>query len=220
MSTFIDRTVLSVLAAGVILMSLVGRETRAATVEGNKDKTYSSGLAAHYYRDPVKWGGNWPGIEPPVVSAVDWTFSTYAYTRKEPLINHMFIKRGWFSVRWQGALDTSPAGETDKTATYTFHIWADDGCRLWIDGKKLIDSWMPTPEDTPGAHRRAEIVLDPGKHAIMVEYFQGLSLEKNDRDPIRLYWECSARDIPHQILPASHFCHTDDDVIPVGGRLD
>ena len=35
--------------------------------------------------------------------------------RVEPLVNHRFIRRGWFTVRWVGYLDTNPppAGDDD-----------------------------------------------------------------------------------------------------------
>jgi alpha-D-xyloside xylohydrolase len=40
-----------------------------------------------------------------------------------------------FSIRWEGFVATKEAGE------YTFITDVDDGVRLWIDGKLLIDDW-------------------------------------------------------------------------------
>lgn len=189
--------------------------------QAGSSKAAKAGLAAHYYRDVDYWGGTWPDtIAAPAASADGYTFSTYSYTRVEPLVNHQFIHSGWFSVRWVGSLDTSPAGQTDKTATYTFYIWADDGCRLFIDGKQVISDWRPCAEDSPTATRSGKITLAPGKHKIVVEYFQGQSLKKQDRDPMKLYWQCADRNIPKQIVPASHFSHTDDDLAPTAGRTD
>jgi hypothetical protein len=190
-----------------------------ATAEQKKE--YKEGLVAHYYRDAENWNGNWPdNRSTPTVPPEKWTFSNYAYSRVEPLINHQFIRRGWFSVRWQGILDTSPAGGRDVTTVYKFAIWADDGCRLYIDGQKLIDDWRACPEDSADAVREAVVILSPGKHSIVVEYFQGQSLQKGDRDPMKLYWECEERNIPRQIIPAAHFFHTDADLVPAAGRLD
>lgn len=199
-----------------------GREVKDLKAETGWDETgHRSGLVAHYYRDPVKWDDHWPeNISVPGVDPDDWTFTTYRYTRIEPLINHQFIRRGWFSVRWTGELDTSPAGKRKKEAEYTFRLWADDGCRLRIGNKSVIDDWRPCSEEDETSLRTGKITLQPGKHRIEVEYFQGQSLKKKDRDPIKLYWECKARKIPMQIVPASHLSHTAEDLVAEFGRKD
>ncbi|NJM57512.1 MAG: hypothetical protein HC857_08825 [Synechococcales cyanobacterium RU_4_20] len=40
-----------------------------------------------------------------------------------------------FSARWTGKL------LAQHTETYTFSVAGDDGLRLWVDGKLLIDGW-------------------------------------------------------------------------------
>ncbi len=178
------------------------------------------GLVAHYYKDGTYWNGHWVEDGKPTIDPRFATFTNYAYTRVEPLVNHVFVRRGWFSVRWQGTLDTSVGKRPDKEAEYQFHIWADDGCRLYIDGKLIIDSWRDAWEADEASHRRAKVTLSPGKHKIVLEYFQGQSLAKDDRDPMKLYWSCPARKIPEQIIPASHFSHTVEDFTPNPGRND
>jgi len=182
---------------------------------------HESGLVAHYYRDSECWEGRWPeSVSKPLDDPEAWTFTHYAYTRVEPLVNHLFIRRGWFSVRWQGSLDTSPGPKANLEATYKFSLWVDDGCRLIVDGEKIIDDWRACSEDAEDAVRSATVKLAPGKHKITIEYFQGQSLRKNDHDPVKLYWECEERGIPHQIVPASHLSHTQDDLAAPAGRLD
>ena len=203
------------------LLIAAGPLFAAPGIEAVNHDDYRPGLAAHYYGDPDQWDGLWPnGLPCPSVSAADWTFTSYKYTREEPLVNHQFIHRGWFSVRWQGYLDTVPAGARGEEAAYTFSIWADDGCRLFLDDQKLIDDWRPCAQDDPSAVRTATVTLTPGKHKIVVEYFQGQSLQHDDRDPMKLYWECEGRHIPCQIVPASHFSHKAADLQPTPGRLD
>src|SRR5215204_3555274 len=41
-----------------------------------------------------------------------------------------------FAVRWRGQV------EPPTTDTYTFYANSDDGVRLWVDGRLLIDNWV------------------------------------------------------------------------------
>lgn len=43
-----------------------------------------------------------------------------------------------YSVRWKGTL-----GPVAKTGDYTFTTTTDDGVRLFVNGKKLVDYWVP-----------------------------------------------------------------------------
>lgn len=192
-----------------------------------QEPDYLPGLVAHYYRDPEAWNGTWPENGPaPHVDASGWTFSRYQYTRVEPLINHFFIRRGWFSVRWQGWFDSDSGhsaanGKNEDPTTCRFLLWADDGCRLSVDGKVLIDSWIPCAETTRESRRQTTVDLAPGKHRVVVEYFQGQSLLQHDRDPIKLYWAHGTGHVaPQTIVPAAHFFHTLADLEPQRGRLD
>lgn len=68
-----------------------------------------------------------------------------------------------FSVRWTARL-TAP-----KSGKYTFTFTGDDGCRVYLDGKLLIDHWVESAE-TPVSGR---IQLQAGKtYNLRVEYFQ------------------------------------------------
>jgi beta-glucosidase len=68
-----------------------------------------------------------------------------------------------FSVRWTGKI-ISPT-----TGTFSISAGSDDGIRLFIDGKKIIDNWVVRgyTED------RAEINLTKGQeYSIKIEYFE------------------------------------------------
>ena len=201
------RTVLvAVLLAGLASLALA---------DGPRE--FRQGLVAHFYQDPQYWGGTWPdSVSVPNSNPLDWTFTTYAYSRVEPLINHLFIRNGWFSIRWVGYINVQPGAtgevnpaEPDAPVEVAFEFWADDGARLFIDGQKLIDDWRACWEKTPESHRRATVSLTPGYHRIVVEYFQGQSLERNDHDPAKLYWTLHGH---KQIIPAAHFFHTEEDL--------
>ena len=180
---------------------------------------FGPGLATHYYRDPSQWAGNWAdNVAAPTVPAKDWTFTNYKYTRIEPLVSHLFVNRGWFSVRWNGYL-TVP-GDGAQQATYKFYVFADDGCRLFVDGVKLIDDFRPCSEKSPDAVRTCTVKLAPGRHKILVEYFEGQALAARDNDPISISWECAERSIKKQVIPATQFSHKKEDLTPLPGRLD
>ncbi len=65
------------------------------------------------------------------------------------------------SVRWTGRI------KTPVNAEYIFITRSDDGARLWIDGRLIIDDWnIHAVMD-----KRAAVYLDKGFHDIRVEYF-------------------------------------------------
>lgn len=68
-----------------------------------------------------------------------------------------------FVVRWSGVVKIATAGK------YTFITESDDGSRLFIDGKQVVDNG--------GSHgmekKSGEVELTAGDHAILIEYFQG-----------------------------------------------
>jgi PA14 domain-containing protein len=170
---------------------------------------FSAGLAAHYYKDATNWNGLWPDdTDTPLADPKACTFTEFKYTRVEPVVNHLFVRSGWFSVRWVGYIDVPGAGDAK---TFLFETWADDGCRLQIDDKVLINSWYACPENIPAAHRTATATLTPGRHRIVIEYFQGQSLEALDSDPIKLYWQCAALGIAKQVVPEDRLSHKEAD---------
>ena len=73
-----------------------------------------------------------------------------------------FIPDAPMSVRWTGTLRPSISGE------YTLCLTSDDGCRLFVDGKLVIDAW--------GGHAvrtdKASLSLEAGKeYDVKVEYY-------------------------------------------------
>ncbi len=92
-----------------------------------------------------------------------------------------------FSARWTG--EVLPA----YSQTYTFTTRSDDGVRLWVNGKLLVDNWT--------AHSATEnsgtIALTAGKKvAITLEYY-----EKTGDAVAQLSW--SSPSVAKAIIPAS-----------------
>jgi glucose/arabinose dehydrogenase len=90
-----------------------------------------------------------------------------------------------FSVRWTGSVVPR------YSETYTFHTQSNDGVRLWVDGKLLIDDWNvhATTEN------RGTVTLQAGRaHALRLEYFEqtGVAL-------MRLHWSSPSQ--RKQLIP-------------------
>ena len=169
---------------------------------------YTPGLAAHYYKDATNWNGLWPDdTDAPLADPRECTFTEFKYTRVEPVVNHLFVRSGWFSVRWVGYIDVPG----DEANVFFFELWADDGCRLQIDDDVLVNSWYACPENIEAAHRTASATLTPGKHRIVIEYFQGQSLEQDDSDPAKLYWSCAKLNLEKEIVPEAKLSHKAED---------
>ena len=91
-----------------------------------------------------------------------------------------------FSARWSGII------EIDVTDTYIFRISANNGFRLWLDGRRIIDYW---DNPTTSSRESEPIELAGGTFRnIRMEYFEG-----SDTATARLYWENSVRE--RQIIP-------------------
>ena len=70
-----------------------------------------------------------------------------------------------FSIRWTGSLDIPSSG------TYHFYTAADDGVRLWINNKLVIDDWNPHGVEI----HDGQINLTKGQKAkIKLEYFENV----------------------------------------------
>ncbi len=69
-----------------------------------------------------------------------------------------------FSVRWKGTL------EVPKSGVVKFYTISDDGVRLYIDDKLVIDNWSLHSKTKD----QGQIYLEKGFHKIELEYFDAL----------------------------------------------
>ncbi|HEV7299062.1 MAG TPA: PA14 domain-containing protein [Tepidisphaeraceae bacterium] len=94
-----------------------------------------------------------------------------------------------FSVRWTGMLVPPASGR------YTFYTLSDDGVRLWINNKQLIDNWQMNP----GVEDSGVIQLKANEPVpIRMESFNGAG-----GWIARLMWD--GPDIDKQIIPGERF---------------
>lgn len=96
-----------------------------------------------------------------------------ALTRVDPQINFHWagspgngMAHTHFSARWTGAIVPPTTGR------YVFSIDSDDGCRMFLNGKTLIDDWHPKAAGTPDV-ASADLVAGQ-RYDLRIEYFQGM----------------------------------------------
>ncbi len=85
-----------------------------------------------------------------------------------------------FSARWTRTADFD-------AATYRFQVRVDDGARLWVDDRLIIDTWRD------GAVRdvSADLALARGTHHLRLEYY-----ERTGEARVRVRWEKVAASYP------------------------
>ncbi len=72
------------------------------------------------------------------------------------------VHREYFSVRWTGKLYAPKSGK------YRFSALADDGVRVWVNGKKVIDEWRKQDD----SNFVGDIILTGGRlYDLRIEYF-------------------------------------------------
>ncbi|OON68179.1 PA14 domain-containing protein [Hymenobacter sp. CRA2] len=81
--------------------------------------------------------------------------------KKEPPVDGLGSE--FFSVRWEGFILAPVTGE------YEFSTVMDDGLRVWLGGKRIINAWREQDHVPGEAHLR----LEAGRYyRLRVEYFQ------------------------------------------------
>lgn len=114
--------------------------------------------------------------EVPTIS-LNWGESSPAPDRLDP---------DTFSARWQRTLSLEPG-------TYRFEVTVDDGARLWVDDRLLIDAWLPQPATT----YVETINLDGGPVPVRLEYFENGGLAE-----VNLSWSQLPEAPPPTVTPA------------------
>jgi beta-glucosidase len=161
------------------------------------------GLKAEYFRGKELAG-------PPVLTRIDARVA-FRWDRGAPtdtllaqgeLTQDTALGVDDYSIRWTGKLLPPTSGK------YELVVGANDGFRLFIDGKLVTDGWQPNPRVTS---KSAFIDLEGGKsYDIKLEYFEA------DRDAeVRLAWRLPGAKPPFE--EALDAARASDVVVFVGG---
>ncbi len=114
-------------------------------------------------------------------STTPYSFGSLQFTRTDPTINFNWgygkpdaraVSADNFAVRWT-------ANPVFAAGTYRFSVTADDGVRLIVDGKTVINQWKNQSATT----YTADVPLTAGSHSIVMEYY-----ENANRAVAKLSW--------------------------------
>jgi len=139
-------------------------------------------------------------FEDGVIDTANWTFdlgtgapSFSDYGESSPYFSPEGFPTDNFSVRWEGKI------KIDYSSEYTFYLISDDGVRLYINNRIIIDSWEPQP----ATEKQGVIKLEKDKkYTIQIEYF-----EQTGGEAIVFGWE--SEKFSKRLVPSSHLSTPD-----------
>jgi mono/diheme cytochrome c family protein len=131
--------------ARVIAMYLLREQVPAG------EKTRLAGLAYDYYEKQLPELPQFDRLQPDATGTVE-NFTLSVAKRKND-----------FALRFRGVLTVPDDGD------YKFYTTSDDGTRLYIDEKLIVENGGVHPAQ----ERSAPVKLTAGEHTITVEYFDG-----------------------------------------------
>lgn len=161
----------AVLIAGLFL--LLRRETPSESPVPAASPVLR-GLRAQYYQ-----GQSLQGVP---IDRIDSTVD-YSWRAGQPPIA---ATKDVYSVRWRGKLTPR---FTERT---TFLVRYDDGVRIWMDGKVVLDDWAGRYVIVA---KKFEVDLTAGRPVdLKIEYFNG-----GDRGVMQMSW--SSKSLPEEVIP-------------------
>jgi glucose/arabinose dehydrogenase len=121
-------------------------------------------------------------------------FTGAAMTRIDPTVSFNWgtgappgMGADTFSVRWTGQV------QARATGTHTFYVSSDDGVRLWVAGKLVVDNWTDHFE----TEASGTIDLTAGqRYDVRLDYYEDVGAAE-----VKLSW--SAPGVAKQIVPTS-----------------
>ncbi len=139
---------------GLVLAALLLSSTVHAQGPGTKHS--DSHWQASYWNNMALAGP--PLLEETVENlAYDWGYGS----------PHPSINPDQFSVRWSRTVDLAEAD-------YRFSVTSDDGVRVYVDDRLIIDQWR----DQAARTFSSDLALQAGHHQIMVEYYENTGVAK------------------------------------------
>jgi hypothetical protein len=140
-----------------------------------------TGVSATYYSNTDFTGNTVSRVDP----RVNFNWNTYF---PEPTLG-----QDTFSVHWSGQV------QAQYNQVYTFYTRADDGVRLWVNNKLLIDHWQ---NQTAPVEYSASMQMYAGvKYNLRLDYYQNTG-----GTSVALLW--SSPSTPKQLVPQTQLYPT------------
>ena len=128
----------------------IGEDVHSTTQPGNANLG-GTGLAATYFNNI--------NLTAPVLERIDPTIN-FTWGTGSPASG---VGAETFSARWEGGI------EVPRSGGYTFYTNSDDGVRLWVNDKLMVDNWT----DHGATEDIGSIVLEPNiRYNIKMEYYE------------------------------------------------
>lgn len=191
----------SIIGLGLLSGALVGSSSVAApgwVAAGPKAMATAempdagTGLTASYFRNGTLAGA--PALQR-IDAAIDFQWGTGEPGPGVPADN--------FSVRWEGLLSAPTTGR------YKFVVQTNESVRLWVNGKKVIDTWDGKKVNPDGALATANLAAGE-KTSIKLEYFD----EEGDAR-IQLQWVPPGQ--AAQTIPSTNLYPLGSSLLPTPG---
>lgn len=124
-------------------------------------------------------------------------FTALVMTRLDPRVEFNWGAEGaapgvgpdGFSVRWTGYV------VPPYTEEYTFYTNTDDGARLWVDGRQLVNDWTIHALRGDADELNGKVFLEGGrKYRVVMEYFE-------DGQVAAAFLKWSSPNLPKQVIP-------------------
>jgi beta-glucosidase len=157
------------------------------------DSAGNRGLHGEYWANPTLTG-------PPALVRTDPQIN-FGWTLNSP---GRGIPFDWYSVRWTGTVTVPASG------VHQLGVEGNDGYRLAVDGKVLIDNWH---KQSYGSQLRPVLLLPGSRHTIRLEFF-----ETTGNARVKLVWDAGVPDDwPGRIAAARDSARASDVAVVVAG---
>ena len=193
------------------LRAAVGRSATIRYAPGPGRLTPEYGLVSAQYLSSVDAGRSSAGLRGAYYDNTKLD-GTPRVVRTDPKIDFGWtlnspapgIPFDWYSARWTGTVTAPPSG------VRRLGIEGNDGYRLWLDGRLVLDNWTKRSFGS----RLVDLRLTPGsKHAIKLEYF-----ESTGNARLKFVWDAGVRrDWRAQIDSAAAIARRSEAAIVVAG---
>jgi hypothetical protein len=139
---------------GLVLVSLLSVGTAHTYAQGPGQKHSDPHWQVSYWNNTSLSG------TPVLEETVEHLGSDWGYGSPHPL-----IRVDQFSARWSRYLDL-------EEGTWRFSVKSDDGVRVYVDNRLIIDRWSDHPAQT----FTYDLALKAGHHHVLVEYYENAGL--------------------------------------------